>query len=348
MKNNWRLLRDNIIDPQKHFAVEEALLRGIEKGITPSTLRIRQYKPSVWIGIYQDIDEEINLKYCQKNNIPVIRRHNPGGAVYQDDGSFCFSAFFNKKSFFNSLSITDPDKLYELIGKVVMKTLKYFDIDANISSLNDITVNNKKVYGSAQIELYSAFSHSGTFLIDVDLNKMQKVLSPSNLKFIDKGFTSVKNRVLNVNDILDKRVKKEEVITKFINSFSDFFNLDLKKENLKKDEISIINDLYKNKYSTYEWTHKKFPSSSIKVSKKAKSGVINLHCKLDKKNKYIKKVYLTGDFLVQDSKSILDFYNKIENTSLKNASKKIKKLSLPENIQNNLIELFDKIKKEVS
>ena len=347
MINKWRLLRDNIIKPRKHFATEEALLRGIDKKITPPTLRIRKYKPSTWIGIYQDIDEDINLEYCKKNDIPVVRRHNPGGSVYQDNGSFCFSAFFNRKKFLKYIDTDNSNKLYNMIGKIVVNTLNYFGIEAEISEINDVTINDKKVYGSAQIDFYSAFSHSGTFLIDVDLDVMQKVLSPSNLKFIDKGFTSVRDRVVNLNDVTNKQVKKEDVIQKFIEIFSNYFNIKFSENELSKKELKIINNLYKNKYATREWTYKKFPSSSIKVSKKAKSGIINLHCKFDENNKYIKKVFLTGDFLVSDSRSILNFYDEMKNTSLENVTSKLNNLSLPEDLQLNLIDLFNKIKKEV-
>ncbi|TYB95970.1 MAG: lipoate--protein ligase family protein [Kosmotoga sp.] len=345
-KIKWRLLQDNIKEPAKHFAAEEALLRGVDKGITPPTLRIRKYYPSVWLGIYQDIDEDINLTYCNKNNIPIIRRHNPGGTVYQDEGSFCFSAFFKKKNFFKYLNIKDPEKLYELFGEIIVNTLKNFNVDAEISPVNDVVVKDKKIYGSAQIDFYSAFVHSGTFLFNVDIEEMQKVLSPSNLKFVDKGFINVEDRVINLKELVNKNVKKEDVIQKFIQIFSNFFEIDLTNNPFNNDEIKLIKKLYEEKYSNKEWTFKKFPDSSIKVSRKSKSGVINLNVKLDKSNNIIKNVFLTGDFLAPSSSSLLNFYKILKNTPLNRVNKKIKKLNFSNDFKNTLIKLFEKIKKE--
>ena len=49
----FRLLFDAITDPFRHFAMEEALLRGVDEGTSPETLRQRRVSPSVWIGVFQ-------------------------------------------------------------------------------------------------------------------------------------------------------------------------------------------------------------------------------------------------------------------------------------------------------
>jgi hypothetical protein len=45
---------DGISDAHHHFAVEEALVRLVDEGISPPTLRLRQVQRAVFVGVYQD------------------------------------------------------------------------------------------------------------------------------------------------------------------------------------------------------------------------------------------------------------------------------------------------------
>uniref|UniRef100_A0A914NQI0 BPL/LPL catalytic domain-containing protein n=1 Tax=Meloidogyne incognita TaxID=6306 RepID=A0A914NQI0_MELIC len=46
---------------------------------------------SVVIGRYQNQFIEANVKFCEENNIKLVRRYRCGGAVYYDEGNFNFS-----------------------------------------------------------------------------------------------------------------------------------------------------------------------------------------------------------------------------------------------------------------
>ncbi len=67
------ILIDNILSniPAYNLAIEEALLR--RENDHNSYLLIYINSPSVVIGRHQNIYEEVNLKYCHNNNIPVLR-----------------------------------------------------------------------------------------------------------------------------------------------------------------------------------------------------------------------------------------------------------------------------------
>jgi lipoate-protein ligase A len=77
---SWRLLLDDIRQPFLHFSVEESVLNGVDEGTSPPTLRLRRSDPSVWIGIYQLPEEDVDLEYCAQRSLPIVRRYNPGGA----------------------------------------------------------------------------------------------------------------------------------------------------------------------------------------------------------------------------------------------------------------------------
>ncbi len=190
VKQSWRLLNDGITDPLMLFAVEESLLRLTDEDYKMPTLRIRQTEPSVWIGHYQVPEEDVDIDYCKKNGLNVVRRLNTGGAVYQDFGTFCYSAFFNKNDLLPSYHLTHTDELYALFGNVIIELCKSYNIEANLSPVNDITINRKKFYGSAQLDWYTVFSHSGS------IGFYNSLLKTSYTLFHAPSFLLVTNRIL--------------------------------------------------------------------------------------------------------------------------------------------------------
>jgi lipoate-protein ligase A len=72
---------------------------------------------------------------------------------------------------------------------------------------NDICVGDRKVSGSAyKLSLGKKDGsgrkalHHGTMLIDLDLNALQRYLSPNKAKLLSKGVESVISRVMNLKE----------------------------------------------------------------------------------------------------------------------------------------------------
>ncbi len=339
--NKWRLLHDKIDEPFLHFAVEEALLRGMDENTSPPILRIRQTKPSVWIGVYQYPEEDVDILYCEQKNIKIVRRPNPGGAVYQDEGSFCYSLFFPKKNVFERLQIQEPGELYKLAGNAVIETCKDFGVIAGHSPVNDITINGRKVYGSAQIEFYSAFVHSGTFLVNTNLDEMERCLIPSKLKFIDKGFKNVKDRVINLSEAIGERVEVPQVIEKLVFHLSRILEMELYKDDLFENEILLANQLFEEKYSKPEWTFREKASFNTVVSTKSPSGIITLCLSTD--NGKVTDIEIKGDFVIANQDDLRKVIHSLIGQEVKRLPFIIKNSPLPIDLKESLASLLLKI-----
>ncbi|NHJ83806.1 MAG: lipoate--protein ligase family protein [Asgard group archaeon] len=336
-----RLLRDDIKDPFRHFAAEEALLRLVEEGRSPPTLRIRTFERSVWIGVHQIPEEDVDVEYCKKEQIPIVRRPNPGGAVYQDAGSFCYSFFFKTDDFFTHLEINDPSTLYQLFGKVIVNTCHKFGVEAETAGRNDVTINNRKVYGSAQNQLYDAFVHSGTFLVNVDIEQMAKTLKPSKLKFSDKGFTNIKDRVINLSEAVNKKLELDDVIDVLVNTIKEQINVtfDPVTSNYTKEEEELIENLYQNKYSTIDWTFRKKASLETILSRKTDYGIISLG--LEMANDKIAKLTISGDFLFKENELLIKLIQTLQNKTIPEATTLITESNLPSNFKYDIISLIE-------
>ncbi|MCX5976613.1 MAG: biotin/lipoate A/B protein ligase family protein [Coprothermobacterota bacterium] len=331
-------MHDGIRDPFLHLAVEEAALRGVNDGSSPPTLRLRRSDPSVWIGVYQAPEEEVDLAFCHKQKIPVIRRQNPGGAVYQDEGSFCYSLFFPKEELFSRLGLHDSMDLYPLMGRAVAATCGEYGVEALASPVNDVVIGGRKVYGSAQVEFYSAFVHSGAFLVSTDREAMQRALKPSALKFADKGFTTVRERVINLSEAAGRSIPVEEVMERLTAQIARILGIELAPAHLLPAEWELAAELNRDKYSRKEWTFRNQPAFTTVLATKARSGVITLEARME--GGVIAEARVRGDFLLPDQGEMDRVLERMAQQPLEAARRSVQSSALPEDLKDGLEKLL--------
>ena len=334
----WRLLDDGVRDPFLHFALEEALLRCVDEERSPDTLRLRRADPSVWVGIYQVPEEDVDLAWCAEHGIPIVRRHNPGGAVYQDEGSFCFSAVFRREAVFRRLGIDDPGRLYQRVGEAVVAACAELGVRAEISPVNDVMVGGRKIYGSAQVEWYTAFVHSGSFLVHTDIDAMAHALRPSRLKFADKGFSDVRGRVITLNEAAGRVVPVEAAMDAVARHVAQAFQVTTEPGSLLPHEDALARELLRDKYGRREWTFRERQERTTVVATKAGSGVVSLEVSLD--GELIRDVSVTGDFLVPDQGELERWLRGVRTRTPRDAAALAADSRLPADVREALVRLL--------
>jgi lipoate-protein ligase A len=337
-RSRFRLLRDGIRDPFRHFAVEETILRGVDESTSPPTLRLRQVQPSVWIGIYQVPEEDVDLDYCREHRLPVVRRYNPGGAVYQDEGSFCYSLFFRHRELFDRLRITNPMELYPLLDQAVIDTCAEYGVEAVHSPVNDVTIHGRKVYGSAQVEWYEAFVHNGTFLVSTNRDAMEHALRPSKLKFADKGFTNIRDRVINLSEAAGHPIPVQEVMERLAGQIAHRLDIDLAPGSLLPQETIQAEELWGKKYVRPDWTFRHQPSYTSILSTKAPSGVITLEATLD--GSILQQVNVKGDFLLVRQEDLRVLLEQMKGLTPATAATLAQRSPLPKDVRESLAKLL--------
>lgn len=145
-----------------------------------------QVDPTVICGRNQEIDKEVNLDYCAREGIDVVRRRSGGGAVFADRQNFMFSF------------ITPSDRVTETFAAytaMIAEQLRRLNLDAEATGRNDITVAGKKISGNAFYHLPGRSIAHGTMLYDFDATRLAGALTPSKAKLESKGVKSVPARV---------------------------------------------------------------------------------------------------------------------------------------------------------
>ena len=274
---NYSFISHNNTDAYFNLASEEYLLK-CKEGFY---VYIWQNAPSVIIGTNQNAFSEVNLGYTEKEGIKVVRRLTGGGAVYHDlnNVNYTVIAPYNR-----------DEQTFKLFSLPVIEYLKTLGVNAEFSGRNDLTVDGKKISGTAETVYKNRIMHHGTLLFDTDIEKLSKALIPNKLKIESKGIKSVKSRVANIKDL----IKATMTIKEFVSGLCEFLKKGLKEECFTAYDIEQINILRKNKYSTYEWNIGGSPKGKNSFEKRLSFGTFSFI--FDTENGKIKNPQIFGDF----------------------------------------------------
>ena len=270
------------LDPYFNLAMEDYVFSNLAKA-EPCLILWRNSKTIV-VGKYQNTAEEINQEYVDVNGISVARRLSGGGAVYHDEGNLNYTLIVNKDdlSEFNFQVFINP----------VIKALKRLGIQAEFNGRNDITVNGRKISGSAQYCKGGRLLHHGCILLDSDTAALSNALRVRKAKIESKGVKSVRSRVATINDFSEKPISVKEFKHQLLNEiFSDQL---VHRHCFTKDEIQKINRLRNEKYVKWEWNYGYFADYDIRLEKKFPAGLVTMS--LQVKDARIEKIRIWGDF----------------------------------------------------
>lgn len=174
-------------DPFENLAREQILLEnGPEDGLI---LYLWQNQNTVVIGRNQNAFRECRLSLLEAEGGRLARRLSGGGAVFHDLGNLNFTLLLPREDF------DIPRQL-----DIICRACRAFGIPAQPSGRNDLTVEEHKFSGSAFYKSGSRAYHHGTLLLNADLDKLGRYLSPPKAKLEAKGVASVRSRVVNLSE----------------------------------------------------------------------------------------------------------------------------------------------------
>lgn len=279
------IVNNACFDPAYNLACEEYLLMNDD--FQNDIFMLWRNDRSVIIGKNQNTYSQLNVDFVKENNIKVIRRLTGGGAVFHDLGNVNFT-YITKAD-----SETNID--FSAFAKPVVSSLKKLFLNAELSGRNDICIDGKKISGTAQCILNNKVMHHGTLLYSANMSSLAGALKVADSKLKDKGIKSVKSRVTNIADLLDKPMPVESFIQFLADSISEYYSeLKIEKIDFNPMKVPEICELYNKKYSTWEWNFGNSPEFEFKNEKRFSFGSIEIHLTVD--GGIIKDIAVFGDF----------------------------------------------------
>ena len=131
----------------RNMAEDEALI----KTKSEPTLRLYTWEPSaVSIGYFQSIKDEVDVNFCRKNGIDIVRRNTGGGAVFHDEkGELTYSLIYplsewNKFAESVGREGNNIMETYRIVCNCLIIGLEKLGIEADFKPINDIETSGKK------------------------------------------------------------------------------------------------------------------------------------------------------------------------------------------------------------
>lgn len=150
--------------------------------------------PTVIIGRNQILENEVNMEYCRKAGVLVVRRKSGGGCVYSDMGNMMVS-FISDRG--------DVSAVFDRYMSALAASLCALGLPAVASVRNDIMVDGRKVSGNAFHQLPDRSIVHGTLLYSTDLEALTEAIRPPVEKLQRHGVESVRQRVVNLAEYKD-------------------------------------------------------------------------------------------------------------------------------------------------
>jgi len=277
-------------DPYFNIAAEEYLLKNLNQ----DCFMLWQNDPSVIIGKHQNALAEINFNLVRQRNIPVIRRISGGGAVYHDGGNLNFS--FIRQG--------QEGRLVDFSGFLhpVVEALNQMGVPARHEGKNDIRVNGLKISGNSEHVHRNKVLHHGTILFNSNLHELNEILRVKSNSFKDKSVKSVRSKVTNITEFLNKPLSIEE----FRERITDHITRkekDVIYYSLTESDIVGINDLVNKKYKTWEWNFGYSPDYFFKnrVTHQKFEYLIEMEVKMG----VIKQVEITSERKIPEMREVI-------------------------------------------
>ena len=182
-----------------YLAMEEFVAREVED----EAFFVWRVEPTVIYGRNQVLENEVNLEYCIKHDVDIVRRKSGGGCVYSDSGNIMIS-YVSRRG--------DVSEVFDRYMTAFSEALRVLGVPAEKSGRNDIMVKGRKISGNAFHQLPDRSIVHGTLLYSTDLEALTEAIKPPTEKLQRHGVESVRQRVMNLSDYVDSMTDPDDAL----------------------------------------------------------------------------------------------------------------------------------------
>ncbi len=167
MSDSVRFLRLGRLPWRTTQAFYHAVADCMKEG-TPDTLIFAvPDEPYFCIGYHQNPSDFLDVTYCRRRGLGILRRRLGGGAVFLDSDQFFFQCVFHR-----SRVPARVDALFRMLLTPPVAALKGMGFDAELEGINEITVGGRRISGTGAGWIGEASVVVGNVLVDFPCEEM--------------------------------------------------------------------------------------------------------------------------------------------------------------------------------
>jgi len=235
----WDLIIAGELDGLTNMAIDSALLERVEASMAPMTVvRFYQWRrPTVSLGRSQKLDSAVDCSYCARHGIDIVQRPTGGRAVLHDD-ELTYAVVSNDAAHFGDTIYGN----YKRVSEALCDAFQRVGVPAILApdtrkapqqpngadppcflspSRYELTVQGRKIVGSAQRRLRRSFLQHGSMPIACDREKLARAARLSDA-------AALYQEMAGLREFLAHRPSIAELTNALIRSFQDRFTIDFR------------------------------------------------------------------------------------------------------------------------
>jgi lipoate-protein ligase A len=267
MSETWRLLITPPAQGTWNMAVDEAILEHIGRRESLPTLRLYAWKPAClslgYAQPYADVDE----RGLKTKGWEVVRRPTGGRAIlHTDELTYSVTAPTDEPRVAGSLM-----ESYNRLAGALLAAVQALGLPVEmkedsspnhetpnpvcfeVPSAYEITVNGKKLIGSAQARRKEGVLQHGSLPLTGDLTRITEALVFADDAARQDAAQRLLERATTVESVLKRSVPWHEAAQAFIHTFEDKLDLKLEEGAFSESEQKRTEMLLCEKYNHPEW-----------------------------------------------------------------------------------------------
>lgn len=254
--SGWRLLNLSVHDAFTNMAIDEAILTARTESLVPNTIRLYCWQPSaVSIGRFQTTANEVHLDNCRERGVAIVRRITGGGTVYhEEDNEVTYSIIAGKREFGTEDLAAIYAKIYGGLARAISLMGASADFnEGNAKTCPNLTVEGRKISGSAQSHRKGVVLQHGTLLLDVDLDRMFAFIRVPWAQTRTQVVNIARRKITSLGELLGRRITVDEAGQALVQGFREVLDAELMQQELTEYERKLTGRLLKEKYITDDW-----------------------------------------------------------------------------------------------
>ena len=247
-------------------------------------------EPYVCLGVHDDLYQEIDIDYCEANNIHLLRRKIGGGVVLLDENQFFYQVVLKKD---NEMIPMRRELLFKKMLQPAIHVYEKLGMQTRWKAPADLVFGRLKCSGNGAGEIGDCVALSGNVLFNFDYKGMAQVLKSPNAMYAEILKESMRNNMCTVAEYQSKPVPRDLVTGWFCEAFEPIFG-ELRPAEVD-DELKQQISLSRKALTDPEWLKK--PGRRNTTRKVKISEGVYLHYVKCGDNEYI---FQTRDELIEE------------------------------------------------
>ena len=265
----WRLVITPPAPGAWNMAVDEAILAAIGRNLVPPTLRLYAWHPAcLSLGYAQPMADVDKLRLVERG-WHLVRRPTGGRAIlHTDELTYSVIGPLSEPRLAGSVL-----ESYRCLASALLMALHWLNIPAEshaassavestakgpvcfeVPSNYEITVDGKKLIGSAQARRKEGFLQHGALPLSGDLTRITQVLVFPDEATRQAAASRLLSRATTAEQILGAPMIWEVAAEAFTSAFQEALNLQLLPAELTAQELSRAEELVHEKFNHPAWT----------------------------------------------------------------------------------------------